>query len=96
MVIVMAKKFSINKYKKDKGKSYKFCQERKTMEDDNNTQHKKVMKSLDNTIDVLFRGADVALVEKSKNCKELDILDCCTIKPHNRTKPECKVCSGNV
>ncbi|MCK5342355.1 MAG: hypothetical protein KAR20_03075 [Candidatus Heimdallarchaeota archaeon] len=92
----MGNKFNINKYNKDKGKSYKFCQERKTMEDDNNVQHKKIVKDIDNTIDALFKGFNNELIEKSKTCKKLDMLDCCTSKQHNRTLPECKVCSGNV
>lgn len=92
----MRRKFNLSKYDADKGKSYKFCQERKTMEDETNTELQQGKKLLSNLISRVHSDMDIDLLKKSESCKELDVLDCCKLSPFIRTKPECKVCVGNV
>lgn len=95
-VIDMGNKFNLSKYNADKGKSYKFCQERKTIEDETNTELQQEKKIVSNLINRVHGGIDMDLLKKSEKCKELDILDCCGLSPFIRTKPECSVCIGNI
>lgn len=90
----MRGKFNLSKYGDDKGKSYKFCQERKTMEDETNTPLQQGKRIVSNMLS--YRTLDLELVKKSESCPKLDVLDCCELAIHKRTKPECKVCVGNV
>lgn len=92
----MRRKFNLSKYDDDKGKSYKFCQERKTMEDETNAELQQGKKMMEHLVNTIHGDMDVDLLKRSERCKELDILDCCELAVHKRTKSECKVCVGNV
>ena len=92
----MGKKFNLNKYRADRGKSYEFCQERKTIEDDTDANLQQGKRIMGNLISNVHGSIDLGLVHKSTNCPKLDVLDCCEISVYKRVRPECKVCIGNV
>ena len=88
-------KFNLSKYNADKDKSYKFCQERKTMEDETNASHQQGKRMVSNYINSVVGTVEEDLIRKSEECPKLDVLDCCKLAIHVRTKPECEVCIGN-
>ena len=93
---IMRRKFNLSKYDADKGKSYEFCQERKTMEDETNIPYQQGKRIISNSINSIAGICEEGLIRKSEECPKLDVLDCCELAVHKRTKPECKVCVGNV
>lgn len=92
----MSKKFRLTKYKADKNKSYEFCQERKTIEDETDAVFQQGKRIVGNLMSSVNGSIDLGLIHKSTNCPKLDVLDCCGISIHMRVRPECKVCVGNV
>lgn len=88
--------FNLSKYGKDRKKSYDFCQKRKSLEDDDNVQLQQGKKMMDNMASHFRGDFSIKMLRISEECDELDVLDCCSLPKFKRTKPECKVCLGNV
>ena len=94
----MSGKFNLSKYQADKEKSYKFCQKHRTVKEDVDASTRQLSNRLDRLSATLFHdnAEDRDLQTLADNCPKLDILDCCKLTLHKRTKPECQVCIGNV
>lgn len=94
----MSRKFNLKKYDSDKGRSYDFCKEHRTIKEDVDASTRQLSNRLNRLSTTLFHdnAENRDLQTLADNCSKLDILDCCELKLHKRTKPECQVCIGNV
>lgn len=94
----MSRKFDLEQYKSDKEKSYNFCKKHRTIEEDVDASTRQLSNRLNRLSTTLFHDnvENRDLQTLADKCPKLDILDCCELILHKRTKPECQVCIGNV
>ena len=94
----MSSKFDLKRYRADKGKSYEFCKKHRTVEEDVDASTRQLSNRLNRLSAALFHdnAENQDLQTLADKCPKLDILECCELTLHKRTKPECKVCIGNV
>lgn len=84
----------MNKYNKDRTKSYEFSKEHKTPMDDTDISNRKFETTL-KKIPLLFDKKNSTNIKLASECKSLSDFDVCMNPPFKRTKEQCKICDGN-